>query len=300
MRVLITGGTGLIGGYLQKQLLSLNAEVIVLSRTRKKSTVKGLTYAFWNIEQQIIDVEAVCRATHIVHLAGANIADGRWTAQQKQIIIDSRTQTADLIFETLKNNKHQVESIVSASGADCYGLKTTPKVFKETDSFGDDFLAEVCNLWEKSVFKFETLGIRTIYLRTGVVIAKQDSALQKMAMPIRLGIGSALGSGKQIMSYIHIKDLCSMYVKALEDVTMKGAYNAISGNHTNAEVTKAIARQLKKPLFFPKVPSFVLKLIFGEMAAILLEGSAIDNTKIKNTGFQFEYQHLEDILQDTL
>jgi len=300
MRVLISGGTGLIGGYLQKQLLSLNAEVIVLSRTRKKSTVKGLTYAFWDLEQQIIDVDAVCKATHIVHLAGANIADGRWTAQQKQIIIDSRTQTADLIFETLKNNKHQVESIVSASGADCYGLNTTSKVFKETDSFGDDFLSEVCNLWEKSVFKFENLGIRTVCLRTGVVIAKQDSALQKMAMPIRLGIGSALGSGKQIMSYIHIKDLCSMYVKALEDVTIKGAYNAISGNHTNAEVTKAIAKQLKKTLFFPKVPSFVLKIIFGEMASILLEGSAVDNTKIKNTGFQFEYQHLDDILKDTL
>lgn len=300
MKVIITGGTGLVGNYLQEQLLKLGYKVVVLSRSKRTSTKKGLSYAVWNIAENSIDVEAVCSANCIIHLAGANIADGRWTKKQKQLIIDSRVASANLIFKTLKENKHQVTSFISASGSDCYGLQTTNKIFKESDTYGTDFLANVCKQWEKAAYQFKELGIRTVCLRTGVVFAKQDSALQKIVQPIRFGLGSPIGSGQQIMSFIHLEDLCSMYIKAVQNPEMEGAYNAVAANKTNKEVTQAIAKQLKKPLFFPNVPGFVLRLIFGKMASILLEGSAVDNSKIKATGFQFNYPTMEEILEDVL
>lgn len=300
MKVLITGGTGLVGKHLQNHLLSQNIEVIILSRNKKTSNTKGLSYALWNIEKGIIDVKAICNVDHIIHLAGANIAEARWTKKQKQNIIDSRVKSARLIFKTLKGNKHSVKSFISASGSDCYGLKTSNSIYKETDNYGTDFLAKVCEVWEKAAFQFNTIGIRTVCLRTGVVFAKKDSALQKMAKPISLGIGSALGSGNQILSFIHIDDLCKMYIKAINDDQLEGAYNAIANNKSNKVVSKSIAKQLKKPMFFPNVPSFVLKIIFGEMASILLEGNAVDNTKIKETGFVFKYPNLKSILENVL
>lgn len=300
MKVLITGGTGLVGSFLTDLLLSNNIEVMVLSRSEKESQVKGLSYAVWNLAKETIDIEAVCSVDHIIHLAGANIGDKRWTDKQKELIIDSRVKTADLIYKTLKENKHQVKTFVSASGADCYGIKTTDNIYKETDNFGDDFLAKVCDAWENAANQFNHLGIRTVCLRTGVVCADKDSALQKMVQPISLGFGSALGSGKQVMSLIHIQDLCNMYLHVINNVELQGAYNAVSVNKTNHEVTKEIAKILKKPLFMPKVPAFMLRLLFGEMASIILKGSAVGNTRIKETGFDFKYDSLEAIMKDVL
>ncbi|MDO6801049.1 TIGR01777 family oxidoreductase [Wenyingzhuangia sp. 1_MG-2023] len=300
MRVLITGGTGLIGSYLQELLLAKNMEVIVLSRSAKVSNTKGLLFAKWDIDNKVLDEETICSADCIVHLAGAGIADKRWTDAQKQIIIDSRVKSANLLYETLSENEHQVKSIVSASGVNYYGTKTTNQVFNEKDALGDDFLAKVCQVWEQSVLQFDKLGIRTVSLRTGVVFAKEKSALQKMSKPIQLGVGSAIGSGKQIMPIIHIQDLCQMYIKAILDTDLQGVYNAVSVNPTNNNVTQEIAKKAKKPLWIPKVPAFVLHLIFGKMASILLEGSAISNEKIKNTGFEFQYSNLTQIIEASL
>ncbi|NIJ43825.1 hypothetical protein FHR24_000264 [Wenyingzhuangia heitensis] len=300
MKVVITGGTGLVGQYLQRELLALGYQVVVLTRRNKTSTTKGLSYAVWDIDKKTIDTEVVCSANFIIHLAGANIADGRWTKKQKQIIIDSRVKSASLLFDTLQNNKHNVSTFISASGADCYGVKTTDQIFKESDSFGTDFLANVCEQWEGAANQFQDLGIRTVCLRTGIVFAKEDSALQKIEKPIRLGIGSPLGLGNQVMSFIHIKDLVAMYIQAIQNLKMEGAYNAVADNNTNSTVTKLIASVLKKPLFMPNVPSFVLKLLFGKMASILLEGSAVNNSKIKSIGFTFTYPDLATILKDVL
>ena len=300
MKVLITGGTGLVGSFLTDLLLSNNMEVMVLSRSEKESKVKGLSYAVWDVSKETIDVAAVCSVDHIIHLAGANIGDKRWTANQKKLIIDSRVKTADLIYKTLKENKHQVKTFVSASGADCYGLETTNNCYEETADFGDDFLAKVCVAWENAANQFNHLGIRTVCFRTGVVCASKDSALQKMIKPITLGFGSPLGSGKQVMSLIHIQDLCNMYLHAIDNDDLQGAYNAVAVNNTNEEVTQKVAKILHKPLFMPKVPAFMLRLFLGEMASIILEGSAVDNTKIKATGFEFKYASLESVLKDVL
>lgn len=300
MKVLITGGTGLVGQSLTKILLDNEVEVIVLSRNSKKSEIKGLSYAQWDINKKTIDIDALCKADHIIHLAGANIGDKRWTAKQKQMIIDSRVDTAQLIYDTLKKHKNQVKTFISASGADCYGLETTDKCYQETDDFGNDFLAKVCEKWEAAANQFTDLGIRTVCLRTGVVFASHHSALQKMSFPIKLGFGSPIGSGQQIMSIIHLKDLCNMYLHVLKNSNLQGSYNAVAVNETNKKVTKEIANVLKKPIFMPKVPAFMLKLIFGEMANILLKGSAADHTKIKQTGFKFEYRTISEILKNTI
>jgi len=300
MKIAITGGTGLVGLQLKDALLSLGFDVLILSRKKRTSTTKGLSYALWNVDKGMLDVDAICSVDHIIHLAGANIAEARWTKKQKEIIINSRVKSADLIFRTLKENKHNVVTFVSASGSNSYGVETTSNIYKESDDFGTDFLGTVCEQWEKSAHQFTELGIRTVCLRTGVVFAKDNSALQKMAMPIRLGIGSPIGSGKQILPFIHIEDLCRMYIAAIQNSEFSGAYNAVASNDTNKDVTLGIAKQLKKSILLPNVPSFVLKIIFGEMASILLEGSKVDISKIKETGFQFNYPTLDTILKDVL
>lgn len=270
MKVIITGGTGLVGKKLQNKLLNLGVEVIVLSRQPKSSNVKGLSYALWNVDKQEIDANIVCSADHIIHLAGANIAEKRWTDTQKQLIIDSRVKTANLIFKTLKENSHTVQSFISASGISFYGTVTTNKIYKETDAIGTDFLAKVCEQWEKAAWQFNTLGIRTVCLRTGVVFAKENSALQKMALPVKMGVGAPLGTGKQIMPIIYIDDLIQMYTDAIFNTNWIGAYNAVAVNHTNSTVTQAIAKSLNKTLWLPNVPAFVLKVILGQMANLLL------------------------------
>lgn len=300
MKIAITGGTGLVGLRLKEKLLSLGFHVLILSRSKRVSNTNGLSYAVWNVEKQEIDITAICSVDYIIHLAGANIAEARWTEKQQKRIINSRVEGSNLIFKTLKENKHNVTAFISASGADCYGVQTTTNVYKESDRFGNDFLAKVCEQWEQSANQFKELGIRTVCLRTGVVFAKQGSALQKMTIPIRLGVGSPIGSGNQVMSFIHIEDLCNLYIEAIQNSEISGAYNAVASNNTNKEVTIEIAKQLNKSVFLPNVPGFVLKMIFGKMACILLEGSNVDISKIKKTGFKFKFPTLQSVLKDVL
>lgn len=300
MKIVVTGGTGLIGRELQNKVLNLGMEVVVLSRRAQTSDIQGLSYSVWDVAKGEIDTEVICSADCIIHLAGANIADKRWTDKQKEIIIDSRVKSAALIFKTLKENRHQVKSFISASGINYYGSVTTDKTFIESDRLGEDFLAKVCGVWEKAALQFNELGIRTVCLRTGVVFSKKNSALQKMVKPIKMGIGSPIGTGKQIMPIIHIDDLVHMYLDAIKNQKWQGIYNAVATSNTNTRVTERIADVLDKVLWLPNVPAFVLQLLFGEMAIILLRGSAISNQKVKDLGFTFKYPSLEEILDKTL
>jgi len=236
MKVIITGGTGLVGQQLQKDLLAKGYQVTVLTRSAKKSNTPHLKFSPWDVQTQNIDIAELCSADHIIHLAGTNVASRKWTKTQKKSIIDSRVQTANFIFNTLKNHSHQVKTFVSASGSNAYGSLTSSHIFKETDGFGNDYLAKVCKQWETATLQFEMLNIRPVSLRTGVVFANKNSALQKMLPPIQMGIGSALGTGKQIMPFIHIKDLSKMYIHALE-YPLQGAYNAISDCLSNEVLT---------------------------------------------------------------
>ncbi|GAB0157038.1 TIGR01777 family oxidoreductase [Chryseobacterium sp. Alg-005] len=295
--VLITGAGGMLAQELSKKI---DTKYSVRFLTRKKHQSNEYE---WDIHQKTIDESAFENVQHIIHLAGANISEKRWTDERKKELISSRVDSAQLILDTLKKKNIKLKSFISASGINVYGTETTEKIYTEEDPPGNDFLSEVVVLWEQSADKFleENVAERVVKIRTAVVLSEKDGALKKILPPIQYGIGSPLGSGKQYMPWIHVKDICSIYEFALENPTVKGAYNASSPQHTtNENLTKNIAKVLKKPLFMPNVPAFVLRLLFGELADALLKGSRVSSQKIQDTGFTFAYPDLYEALQDLL
>jgi len=252
----------------------------------------------WDIKKKYIDPRAFEGITDIIHLAGAGIADKRWTNSRKEVLIESRVDSAELLLKCVKELNPDLESFISASGIGYYGTATTEHVFKEDDEPSDEFVAEICVQWEAAADQFKN-RCRVAKLRTGVVLAAEGGALERLAQPIKLGFGAPIGSGKQYMPCIHIEDLCRMYVHALENENINGVYNAVSGEKsTNKELTQAVARLLRKPLWLPNVPGFVMKLAFGEMANILLGGSHVSAEKIKSSGFEFTYPTLRKALEE--
>lgn len=297
-KILITGASGLVGSRLTELLLQKGYQVSHIGRSKKTDAVPSFV---WDIEKQWIDPLALEGVDTIIHLAGAGVADKRWNAKRKQEILDSRVKSSQVLFEFLKDNAHSVKTFVSASAIGIYGFADNEKVFTEDSAPANDYLAQVVKQWEASVDQIQSLGIRVAKMRIGIVLSEKGGALLEMAKPIRLGVGAPLGSGDQYLSWIHLDDLCEMFVKAAEDATMSGAYNAVAPQwNTNREVTKAIAQALNKPLLLPPVPGFVLKIIVGEMAAIVLGGSKVSAEKIQKTGFQFQFTDLSDALRDLL
>ncbi|MCD9615462.1 TIGR01777 family oxidoreductase [Chryseobacterium gleum] len=295
--VLITGAGGMIAKELAKKI-GRDYEIRFLTRHRKQENEYE-----WDIKKGTVDETAFDNVSHIIHLAGANISEKRWTPERKRELISSRVDSAELLRATLRKNKIKLKSFISASGINFYGTKTSEKIDVETDPPGNDFLSEVVVLWERAAddFKEQELAERVVKIRTAVVLSEKDGALKKMVPPVQYYIGSPLGSGKQYMPWIHIEDICSIYEFALKNSTIEGAYNAVSPQHaTNKELTKKIAKVLGKPLWMPNVPGFVLKLIFGELASVILEGSRASSQKILDAGFHFKFPDLEKALRDLL
>ncbi|MCQ9633799.1 TIGR01777 family oxidoreductase [Chryseobacterium sp. WG23] len=295
--VLITGASGMIARELAKKLEN---EYSLRFLTRKK---KHDNEYEWDITKKTIEESSLENVSHIIHLAGANISEKRWTDERKKELISSRVDSAALLQNTLKKKGIKLKSFISASGINFYGTQTTEKIYTEEDQPGNDFLSEVVVLWERAADHFEehNLAERVVKIRTAVVLSEKDGALKKMVPPIQYCIGSPLGSGKQYMPWIHIEDICSMYEFALSHSSVHGAYNAVSPQHTtNSELTGKIAEVLKKPLLMPNVPAFVLKLLFGELATAILEGSRASSQKIQDAGFQFKFPDLKEALKDLL
>ena len=277
-KVLITGGTGLIGKRLSFLLASKGYEVSVLSRS--KSPESKYTTFVWNVKDQFIEEEAFKDLDYIIHLAGAGIADKKWSEKRKKEIIDSRVQSTNLLYNTSKRLKTPLKAFISASATGYYGSVTTATIFTETDQPANDFLGKVCRLWEESIFQFKNDKTRTVALRTGIVLSNDGGALKKMKTPLV----TPLGDGKQYMPWIHIDDLCEIYIKAIEDEDFEGAYNAIAPEHiTNYSFSKAIAKTFKIPFLPIGAPSFILKIVFGKMATIILNGSRVSTGKIEKT-----------------
>ena len=298
MKILITGATGLIGTELVKLCLEKGNAINYLTTSKDKIQDKPNYFGYyWNPENGIIDENSLIGVDVIVHLAGANIAK-RWTHEYKQEIIESRTQSSELLFETLKNNPHQVKQIVSASGTAIYP-ESYSKVSDETTTEVDNsFLANVVLKWEESVDKFQTLGVKVCKLRTGVVFAKEGGALPEMAKPIKMGFGAAMGNGKQIQTWIHIKDLIAMYYYVIQN-QMEGVFNAVSPNPiSNADLTKAIAKAVHKPLFLPNIPEFIMKIILGEMSILLFSSKNLSAKKIMDSGYIFKFPETKQALND--
>jgi|LakMenEpi03Aug12_release.lakeMendotaPanAssembly.Ray.scaffolds.fasta_scaffold21079_5 uncharacterized protein (TIGR01777 family) len=297
-KVLITGASGLVGSRLTELLLSKKMEVVHVGRTKRNGSVPSFA---WDVDKQQMDAKALAGVDTIVHLAGAGVADKRWTPTRKKEILDSRVQSTRLLYQILKEEKHSVKNIVSASAIGYYGFGLSDQLFTEERPPATDFLASVTTEWEKEVDAIRELEIRVVKIRIGIVLSNKGGALKEMARPIQFGVGAPLGTGQQVMSWIHIDDLCEMFCKAIQDRSLAGAYNGVAPNPvTNAELTKAIASILKKPLWLPNVPPFVLRLLVGEMADIVVNGSKVSAEKILATRFKFQYSQIDDALRNLL
>ena len=292
-KVLITGGSGLIGRRLSFLLKSRGYEVRILSRSNNpKNNYKTFV---WNVSEQYINDSAFEGLNHIIHLAGAGIADKRWSEKRKKEIIASRVASTNLLYNSVKRLKTPLNSFISASATGYYGAVTSETIFEEKDKPAKDFLGKVCSLWEDSIFQFNEIKIRTVALRTGIVLSKDGGALKKMKTPII----TSLGNGKQYMPWIHIDDLCELYIKAIEDEEFKGAFNAVSSEHiSNLSFSKKISKIFNYPFLAIGAPSFILQIVFGEMSTIILNGSRISANKIKQAGFKFKFENLEKALKN--
>lgn len=289
MKVLVTGATGLIGQELVKVLLDKGHSVNYLTTSLDKQVAKPNCYGFyWNIKAMTIDENCLINVDVIIHLAGASIAK-RWTNSYKQEIIESRIQSANLLYNTLKSNPHQVKQFISASAIGIYPESEIISYDETTTENDSGFLADVVKKWEEGADLFKQINIRVTKIRTGVVLAANGGALPEMAKPIKYGLGASMGNGRQMQSWIHIDDLVQLYLFVLEN-QLEGIYNAVSPNPvSNAELTTTIAKTLHRPLFLPNIPKFIMNLILGEMAVLLFSSKNCSAKKISKHGFQFKY-----------
>lgn len=300
--VLITGGTGLVGKALSNALLDKGYKVIILSREAGgKAFSENLRYARWNIKTPEIDIEAVQAADHIIHLAGAGVVEKKWTNAYKKEIVESRTESSRLIIEALKNNPNKVRTVVSASAIGWYGAdKHAGNAFTEKDEAADNFLGQTCRLWEESIEPITALGKRLVKLRIGIVLSNNGGALPEFKNPIRLGTAAILGSGKQMVSWIHIDDLCRMFIAAIENESMHGSYNSVASVPvSNKELTLTLAKAMKGKFYIPvHVPAFVLKIMMGQRSIEVLKSTTVSNKKILGTGFDLHFKTIEDAITD--
>lgn len=295
--VLITGGSGLVGRYLSSLLLEKGHRVVHLSR--KPSQVGVIKVHRWEPGKEILDPLAFEGIDYVVHLAGTNLGDKRWTKERKEEIISSRSGSAEFLHKVIKGNGIKLKGFITASATGYYGNTTTEKIFEEDDHPGSDFLAVTCRKWEEAAVLFEQDGIRTVRIRSAVVIAKDSPALLQILSPAKYGFLASAGSGRQYLPWIHINDLCNIYLKAIEDSSMTGAYNAVSpGQVTHHEFIENIAHVIGRPIF--KVPSIVLKAAKGEMAGMILYGSRISSYKIADAGYNFLFMDIHHAMHEVL
>ncbi|GAA0877497.1 TIGR01777 family oxidoreductase [Algoriphagus jejuensis] len=290
--ILITGGSGLIGQRITDLLMEKGYQVAWLGRS-----LHGKQKTFvWNIEKQEIEAEAIEWADAIIHLAGAGVAEKRWTPERKKLILESRTHSTRLLFSSLGKAQNRPNTFISASAVGYYGFDTGTALVDESSPAGTDFLAEVVKAWENEAKKMESLDIRTVMLRTGIVLDADGGALKEMLKP---PVAAPLGSGDQWMSWIHIEDLARMFLFALEKTTLQGVYNAVGANPaTNQQLTQEAAYATGKTYIGIGVPGFVLRLVLGEMAGMVLGGNRVSCQKIQKAGYQFEFFELSAALKD--
>jgi len=291
--ILIAGGTGLIGSRLTQLLIANGHKVSYLSR--KPGNYHGITAYKWDPAKGIMDSKALDTVTHIVSLAGESIANGRWTKEFKEKVITSRLQAAKTIRNALLNNEHEVEAIVAASAIGFYGSEKN-KIFDEDDNVGVGFLSETTKQWEDA---YNDMPIRTTLLRIGIVLDKDGGALPQMAMPVSFGIAPIIGSGKQMMSWIHLNDLCIIFTSALFDDKYHGKINAVASNPVSHKEFMQTLKKVVCPyaLTIP-TPAALIRLILGEKSALVLDDTHVSNKKLMRLGFEFEYPTLQVALKN--
>jgi len=286
--ILIAGGTGMIGKKLSEKLTALGYEVKLLSRNPK-----NLNEVRWSPKEKTIDEVAVVQTEIIVNLCGEGIDKGRWTKKRKKLLESSRVGTNEALY-SMRGAFPNLKHYISASGITCYGFDDGSKMHTETDEFGTNYISQLVKRWEASADLFEGTA-KIAKIRIAMVIAKNDGAIHKLAAPVKYGVGSAIGSGKQFTSWIHLDDLVDLFAWTIAQ-QLEGVYNANAADDTNETMVKKIAKTLGKPLWMPKIPGLAVKLLFGELSDILLKGTRVSNEKIRATGFTFKYPTLDKAL----
>tara|TARA_B100000809_G_scaffold130660_1_gene128493 strand:+ start:26833 stop:27735 length:903 start_codon:yes stop_codon:yes gene_type:complete len=295
--VLITGANGMLAKQLAKEL---NGEYTLRFLTRN---VTQKNEYLWDLRNKFVDPKALTDLNYIIHLAGASVAEGRWTKKRKETILSSRVDSAQLLFEVLKKQRKTIDGFISASATGYYGSITSETIFNEESPKGNDFLSTVCDKWEAQALRFKSSSIakRTAIVRIGIILSKNGGALKKMVPPIKYGIGSGIGLGNQYMPWIHIKDLCGIFKFILDTEELSGTFNGVAPEHiTNTELTKEIGNTINRKILFPNIPSFIIKILFGKMAVILLEGSRVSSEKISKVGYHFKFKKANQALQHLL
>ena len=295
-KVLISGGTGMIGTRLAEMLIDAGYEVALLSRRPANSHYRSFR---WDPSAGIIEAAAVPYADYIINLAGSSVSEGKWTDERKRDIMTSRLGGTALLARELAKPNHHVRTFISASAIGIYGDSADRVVNEETPPApAADFLADVSRQWELAAQDVDKLGIRTVISRIGIVLSPEGGALVPLARTVKMMAGAALGSGRQFMSWIHLDDLCRLLIQMLEEPQWQGTYNAVSPHPvTNQEFTQTLASVLHRPLVLPKVPEFALNLMMGEMSEIVLASQRVSAEKVLRQGFTFEYPHLKAALE---
>lgn len=303
--ILITGGTGTIGKTLTQFLTDKQHQVIIMSRHPRPGTT-AVSYAAWDPANQTIDIDAVQKADYIINLAGAGIADKRWSKKRKAEIVDSRVQSAELLVKALQENTNKVKAVISMAGIGWYGddnkRAADQSFFREGDPADEGYLGDTCVKWENAIKPVTALNKRLVIFRCGMVLSNEGGALDELKKPVKAGIAPIFGSGDQVISWIHIDDLCRLMLFVMNDERKHGEYNSVAPNPvTNKQLILALARKMKGRFFIPVyVPSFVLKLMIGEVSIELLKSTKVSSEKISNSGFQFQFPTLEVALDDLI
>lgn len=294
--ILITGGTGLIGRQLTQALIQQGYTVSHLSREAGKDP-KVKTY-LWDVAKGTIDPACLDGVNTIIHLAGAGIAEARWTDERKKLLIDSRTKSIGLLYGLMKQRPHLVKEVISASATGYYSNRGD-ELLTEDSMPHHDFLGTCCIEWEKAVDEGREFNLRILKFRTGVVLSKDGGALPQLAMPAKFGIGSPIGNGKQWIPWIHHQDVVDMYLHGLEHENLEGVYNMVAPLPvTNMQMSHAVAKQLHRPFWAPNVPAFLIKLLFGEMSLVVLGSTRVSSQKIEDSGYNFAYPDLPSALNE--
>ncbi len=303
MNILVTGATGLIGKKLVYELVLAGHENIrILTRDVEKAREElplPLRFHVWNPSQMTIDEDALKEVDIIYHLAGENIASARWSKKQKEKILNSRKNSTRLLVDTINRLDIKVQKFISASAIGIYG-NTGKVIIDEESSYADDFLANVCKSWEEELKNLKDKNIKTYFVRTGIVLAREGGALAKMLPAFNMGVAGILGSGKQYMSWIHIQDLTRIYLNLLSTSLESGPINATAPNPvTNKEFTKRLGSALSRPTLLP-APAFALKIALGELSTLLLDGQRVMPMRLIDSGFEFKYSTLKCAFEELL
>lgn len=301
-KIIITGATGLIGKKLSEEFHKSGNYIIVFSRDGKRAKdilKKDYEYIDWDYRKPDKWMDKISESDAVIHLAGINLFAKRWNDEFKKEIITSRRDTTKSLAEAIRNSSNKPKVFISASGVGYYGDGGN-QILTEDSPAGNDFLAEVCKVWESEAAEVESAGVRRVSIRTGIVLSPEDGALKRMLLPFKLFIGGPLGNGKQWFPWIHIDDIVGVYIHSILNDNLTGAVNAASPNIcTMSEFAKTLGKVLKRPSLFP-VPKFALKLAIGEAGNVVLMGQRVSVNKLLSSGYKFKFEKLEEALKDLL